>query len=87
MTRSNSTLKIPGQTRDRKRQKNNVNSGIKVRLIIDLEPYALLWENLWILFQITITYLNPQTITIAVNLWAETTNTKKRTFLNTNNYK
>ena len=46
MTRSNSTLKIPGQTRDRKRQKNNVNSGIKVRLIIDLEPYALLWENL-----------------------------------------
>ena len=46
MTRSNSTLKIPGQTRDRKRQKNNGNSGIKVRLIIDLEPYALLWEKL-----------------------------------------
>ena len=46
MAKGNDTLKIPGQTRDRKRQKNNGNSGIKVRLIIDLEPYALLWEKL-----------------------------------------
>ena len=46
MTRGNVTLKIPGQTRNRKRQKNKGNSGIKVRLIIDLEPYALLWEKL-----------------------------------------
>ena len=41
MTRSNSTLKIPGQTRDRKRQKNNGNSGIKVRMIIVLDHCAL----------------------------------------------
>ena len=33
MIKSNDTLKIPGQIRDRKRQKNNENSGIRVRII------------------------------------------------------
>ena len=41
MTKGNDTLKIPGQTRDRKRQKNNGNSDNRVRLIIELEPYAV----------------------------------------------
>ena len=41
MTKSNDTLQIPGQARDRKKQKNNGNSGNWVRLIIELEPYAL----------------------------------------------
>ena len=31
---NNDTSKIPGQTRDKERQKNNGNSGIRVRIII-----------------------------------------------------
>ena len=34
MIKSNDTSKIPGQTRDKERQKNNGNSGIRVRIII-----------------------------------------------------
>ena len=34
MIKSNDKLKIPGQTRDKKRQNNNENNGIRVRLII-----------------------------------------------------
>ena len=40
MTKGNDTLKIPGQTRDRKRQKNNGNNHNRVRLIIGLGPYT-----------------------------------------------
>ena len=46
MIKSNDKLKIPGQTRDKRRQNNNENNGIRVRLIIDLEPCTLLWEKL-----------------------------------------
>ena len=50
MTKSNDTLKTPpGQTRDKRTQKNNENNGIRVRLIIDLEIGTLcitLWEKL-----------------------------------------
>ena len=46
MIKNNDTLKIPDQTRD-KRQENNENSGIRVRLIIDLDHCATaLWEKL-----------------------------------------
>ena len=46
MIKSNDTLKISDQTRD-KRQENNENSGIRVRLIIDLDHCATaLWEKL-----------------------------------------
>ena len=45
MTKGNDILKIPGQTRDRKRQKNNGNSGNRVRLIIELEPYTVQWSE------------------------------------------
>ena len=31
MIKSNDTLKIPGQTRDKRRQENNENNGIRVR--------------------------------------------------------
>ena len=41
MIKSNDTLKIPGQIRDRKRQKNNENSGIRVRIFIVLDYSAL----------------------------------------------
>ena len=41
MTKGNDTLKVPGQTRDRKRQKNNGNNHNRVRLIIGLKPYAV----------------------------------------------
>ena len=37
MSKSNDTLKIPGQTRDKKRQENNGNSGIRVRIVIVLD--------------------------------------------------
>ena len=60
MTRSNGTLKVPGQTRDRKRQKNNGNSGIKVRLIIDLDPMHYCGRSCESYFK--------STITITVNL-------------------
>ena len=42
MIKSNDTLKIPGQTRHKKRQENNGNSGIRVRIIIVLDHCALL---------------------------------------------
>ena len=48
MIKSSDRLKIPGQTKDKRRQnnnENNENNGIRVRLI-DLKPYALLWEKL-----------------------------------------
>ena len=41
MIKSIDTLKMPGQTRNQKRQKNNGNSGIKVRMIIVLDHFAL----------------------------------------------
>ena len=37
MTKGNDTLKIPGKTTDKNRQKNNGNNGNRVRLIIELE--------------------------------------------------
>ena len=57
MIKSNGTLKIPGQIRDRKRQKNNENSGIRVRIIIVLDYCALhctVGEIALILIQISI---------------------------------
>ena len=41
MIKSSDRLKMPGQTRDKKRQKNNGKSGIKVRIIIVLAHCAL----------------------------------------------
>ena len=41
MIKSSDTLKMPGQTRGNKRQKNNGKSGIKVRIIIVFDHCAL----------------------------------------------
>ena len=50
MIKSINTLKMPGQTREKKGQKNNGKSGIRVRIIIVLDHCALhctaLWEKL-----------------------------------------